>query len=73
MFARLFRRSSLAYDMAAVDRVIAAELVEIDRQLKSWSQAINRPNPATDYLLDERLFHRPPDVMASVGGWGLAA
>lgn len=59
--------------LAAADRRTAVELAEVDRQLASWRWAVNRPNVRTDYLLDERLFWRPPDVMASVGEWGLAA
>ena len=73
MFARLFRRSVLGRDLAAADRKTAAGLAAVDRALTGWSWAVNRPNPGTDYLLDERLFLRPVDVMASTGDWGLAA
>jgi hypothetical protein len=73
MFARLFRRTVLARDLAAVDRNVAVHLAEVDRALTGWSTAINRPKPGTDYLLDERLMLRPADVMASAGEWGLAA
>lgn len=56
-----------------VDRQVRGHLAAIDEELSRWSTASNRPNIRTDYLLDERLMHRPPDVMASVGDWGLAA
>lgn len=73
MFARLFRRSVLTRGLAAADRNVAIELAAVERALTNWSWAVNRPNPATDYLLDERLMLRPPDVMDSGGDWGLAA
>jgi hypothetical protein len=72
-FLRRRRPGVTVAELAAVDRMVATELMEIDRQLRSWRWAVNWPNSCTDYLLDERLQYRPVDVMASAGDWGLAA
>lgn len=55
--------SALSRQVAAVDRNVATEVRAIDQTLASW--AGHPKTAAVDQLLDERLWHRPPDVLAS--------
>jgi hypothetical protein len=47
-----------------LDRQVTAELASIDRDLSAWARHEPKTE-AVDYLLDARLYIRPPDVMES--------
>lgn len=55
-----------ARDWARADRRVADNLRAVDRALSAWAGF--EPKTGVDYLLDERLYLRPPDVMATWPG-----
>lgn len=47
-----------------LDRAVTGELAAVDRNLSAWA-GFEPKGPGMDQLLDERLYLRPPDVMAT--------
>jgi hypothetical protein len=59
-------------DWRRADRRVTDNLLAVDRGLSAWA-GFRPKTEAVDYLLDERLMLRPPDVMATWPARGCAS